>query len=125
ETVLDRPERLPLPATDRAPEDAPVPEASSPVPARVLHEGRALNVRRAWADDGRGLPLELTDDTPGTDGAVLRAARLDAARRPGRAGARRARPAGPPAAPPPSRPPTGPASAPWSAPATTTARRGT
>lgn len=79
ETVLDRPERLPLPATDRAPEDAPVPEASSPVPARVLHEGRALNVRRAWADDGRGLPLELTDDTPGTDGAVLRAARLDAA----------------------------------------------
>src|SRR5699024_10690374 len=79
ETVLARPARLPLPATDRAPEDAPVPEASSPVPARVLHEGRALNVRRAWADDGRGLPLELTDDTPGTDGAVLRAARLDAA----------------------------------------------
>src|SRR5699024_5345442 len=78
ETVLDRPERLPLPATDRAPEDAPVPEASSPVPARVLHEGRALNVRRAWADDGRGLPLELTDDTPETPGAVLRAARLDA-----------------------------------------------
>src|SRR5699024_2025306 len=79
ETVLDRPERLPLPATPRAPEQAPAPEAPSPVPARVLHEGRALNVRRAWADDGRGLPLELTDDAPGADGTVLRAARLDAA----------------------------------------------
>src|SRR5699024_7980810 len=79
EPVLARPERLPLPATPRAPEQAPAPEAPSPVPARVLHEGRALNVRRAWADDGRGLPLELTDDAPGADGTVLRAARLDAA----------------------------------------------
>lgn len=79
ETVLDRPERLPLPAALQEREETPAAEPPSLVPARVVHEGRALTVRRAWADDGRGLPLELTDDAPGTDGAPLRAARLDAA----------------------------------------------
>ncbi|MDN6330852.1 MAG: phosphotransferase, partial [Brachybacterium sp.] len=93
ETVLDRPERLPLPAAAAAPESAtaqapPLPvaapapgaaaEAEPLVPARFEHRGRSLTVRRAWADDGRGLPLELCDDAAGTGEAPLRAARLDA-----------------------------------------------
>ncbi|GAA4520957.1 aminoglycoside phosphotransferase family protein [Brachybacterium paraconglomeratum] len=96
ERVLDRPERLPLPypasrqashpAPVQAPAPAPAPSqapvtapvtAPSLVPAHVPYQGRQLTVRRAWADDGRGLPLELTDDA--LDGAPLRAARLDPA----------------------------------------------
>ena len=75
EAVLERPERLPLPAMAPAPTRSAGEE--SLVPARVEHEGGTLTVRRAWADDGRGLPLELTEDTAGTSGAPLRAGRLD------------------------------------------------
>ncbi|WP_299301244.1 phosphotransferase [uncultured Brachybacterium sp.] len=74
ETVLERPERLPLPHSASGPAQAP---STSLVPARISHQGRFLAVRRAWADDGRGLPLELTDDSPGQNTAPLRAARLD------------------------------------------------
>lgn len=79
ETVLDRPQRLPLPTSVTAQQEAAAAEAPPLVPARIEHEGRSLTVRRAWADDGRGLPLELSDDTPGTSGAPLRGARLEAA----------------------------------------------
>src|SRR5690606_12063843 len=63
----------------------PAPAASSTgeqqplVPATVTHDGRVLTVHRAWADDGRGLPLELEDSAPTRSGARLRAARLDPA----------------------------------------------
>ncbi|HEX7353042.1 phosphotransferase [Brachybacterium sp.] len=75
-----------------APSTAAAPAAATPaveagaagsqaplVPAQVAHEQRWLMVRRAWADDGRGLPLELEDPAAGPGSARLRAARLDAA----------------------------------------------
>lgn len=77
EAVLDRPERLPLPHP--APATAHQASPGSLVPAQIPYQGRLLTVRRAWADDGRGLPLELTDHSPGQDTALLRAGRLDPA----------------------------------------------
>ena len=77
EIVLERPGRLPRPGPDvvevRRGEQVPL------VPATVEHDGRLLTVGRAWADDGRGLPLELTDPGAERAGERLRAARLDPA----------------------------------------------
>ena len=77
EIVLERPGRLPLPAPDAVEvrRGAQIPL----VPATVEHAGRLLTVGRAWADDGRGLPLELTDPGAESAGQRLRAARLDPA----------------------------------------------
>ncbi|MGP9537345.1 phosphotransferase [Brachybacterium sp. AOP43-C2-M15] len=91
EAVLDRPPRLsPAPsAATSPPASAAAPSAPTPtaeaeraplVPLRIEHEGRVLTVRRAWADDGRGMPLELTDEEPAlaaASGHRLRGARLD------------------------------------------------
>lgn len=82
-----------------APAATPLAAAQPMIPEYVQHDGERLRVRRAWADDGRGIPLELELDlelchgrghesgTAGPDGgavgasgaATLRAARLDAA----------------------------------------------
>ncbi|WP_394214831.1 phosphotransferase [Brachybacterium vulturis] len=82
EAVLERPERLPLPAPDRA-ADGPAPalreaEQAPLVPARIEHDGTVLTVRRAWADDGRGLPLELVEERADREDGPLRGARLEA-----------------------------------------------
>ena len=93
EAVLARPGRLPLPAPGApVPGAPPVPAVSSVsvapslpaagekeplVPAVVEHEGRRFTVGRAWADDGRGLPLELEDSGAVPSGQRLRGARLD------------------------------------------------
>ncbi|MGO1225890.1 MAG: phosphotransferase [Brachybacterium sp.] len=77
EIVLERPGRLPLPAP--APAAPSTGEQQRLVPTTVTHDGRVLTVHRAWADDGRGLPLELEDSAPTRSGARLRAARLDPA----------------------------------------------
>lgn len=82
EIVLERPGRLPLPAPAPAAPTLAVPSAGEQeplVPATVTHDGRVLTVHRAWADDGRGLPLELEDSAPSRSGTRLRAARLDPA----------------------------------------------
>ena len=77
EAVLERPHRLPLPVAPRAATPTESRAAQrSPIPAEVEHRGARLRVRRAWADDGRGLPLELADET---SRAPLRAGRLDPA----------------------------------------------
>ncbi|MDN5899581.1 MAG: hypothetical protein L0H74_05880, partial [Brachybacterium sp.] len=75
------PERLPLPAPDRTDDgSAPREAGRAPlVPARVEHDGAVLTVRRAWADDGRGLPLELAEEHADREDGPLRGARLEAA----------------------------------------------
>ena len=77
EAVLERPGRLSLPVPAPA---VPSTDGQEPlVPVSVEHDGRLLTVRRAWADDGRGMPLELEDGSAGSGRAGLRAARLDPA----------------------------------------------
>jgi Ser/Thr protein kinase RdoA (MazF antagonist) len=86
ECVLERPERLLLPVVPcatsaptvyRPTGDDAGAEDLALVPARIEHRGQHLRVQRAWADDGRGLPLQLREDG-GADGAPLRAGRLEA-----------------------------------------------